>query len=534
MNGWLAIVVRGVVASLLLASVGVRGDESGLVPPADVAILRSPADGTGTFRWLDAADNEYALDFINAYRYSEASVVVQHWTAEGVLRLRVAGVGLKPNFAYQIKLAAAPERDCAEPLGLTGRWWQRTWTGTEWDAGWNLNNKWDGTSPNPNDTAYFARRDVPDATSPTGRRHRFEPYLVLGYFITDDEGRVDTTVVARNSYHVLWKTSQRARTERDGPPATREIAPTDPHPAYDTTPAPTTVSVFGEWERLPKDAVHLPNGDYAVQCVLTEESFHGSGGELGGFWATALEGDLQFRIGTAPEVVTHPRSAILDAGESAALEVEASGTGPLAYQWRKDGVALDAETSPRLEIVAITPEEAGQYQCRVSNAFGDVESRAATVFLEPGLLTPAQRDAAVDAAEAAKDAVIADRETEIAHLETQIASMVTLTELEEAVAAANPDWDGDGFTDEQEADRNSDPERYVIRLEPGWNLVSIARVPTDNSVDAIFATVRDQIENVCWIWTPDGYALVEDLEPQRGHWVYYNGTEPAEVVVELP
>ncbi|KKK78554.1 hypothetical protein LCGC14_2842420, partial [marine sediment metagenome] len=56
----------------------------------------------------------------------------------------------------------------------------------------------------------------------------------------------------------------------------------------------STVKIFGEWERLPMGGVYLAPGNYTCQIILTEESFHGSGGNLRGQWAAVMGGSLEF------------------------------------------------------------------------------------------------------------------------------------------------------------------------------------------------------------------------------------------------
>jgi len=95
---------------------------------------------------------------------------------------------------------------------------------------------------------------------------------------------------------VLWKTSQRAHTAQDGPPKTTifDVELPDPAGAYDVDYPEATVSVFGEWERLPVGGVTLPSGVYVADFILTEESFHGSG--LAGGWAAAMGVRISFEI----------------------------------------------------------------------------------------------------------------------------------------------------------------------------------------------------------------------------------------------
>jgi hypothetical protein len=65
--------------------------------------------------------------------------------------------------------------------------------------------------------------------------------------------------------------------------------------AYDVDYASSTVTIFGEWERLPMGSVNLAAGSYSCQMVLTEESFHGTG-LLEGNWAAAMAADVSFTI----------------------------------------------------------------------------------------------------------------------------------------------------------------------------------------------------------------------------------------------
>jgi hypothetical protein len=96
------------------------------------------------------------------------------------------------------------------------------------------------------------------------------------------------------------RASQRTNTPQDGPLKEITLPPTSSDPRYETDHLQSTIGVFGEWERLPPGGVFLKPGDYVCKVVLTEESFHGSGGTLAGNWAAAMEGDISFTIGEVP------------------------------------------------------------------------------------------------------------------------------------------------------------------------------------------------------------------------------------------
>jgi parallel beta-helix repeat protein len=249
---------------------------------------------SGNYRWLDVANQVYGVNYMDNYNYSQAIVSVTFNTQGKILYGMLNATNLKPNFCYQLKLVGTSGMLDNEHIGLAGRWWQEEWNGTAWTNGMNLNNKGNGSSPNPNDLIYFSRRNITDSTSPTGLHYRFTGYLLLDYFITNGDGDVLVPFETGCSYHVLWKTTQRIPTSDDGPIKTTIFNANASSPAYDENYSEQTVSIFGEWERLPIGGVHLQSGDYIAQLMITEESFHGSGGQYAGNWATVMETTIEF------------------------------------------------------------------------------------------------------------------------------------------------------------------------------------------------------------------------------------------------
>ena len=66
---------------------------------------------------------------------------------------------------------------------------------------------------------------------------------------------------------------------------------------------------------------------------------------------------------TAPEITTQPVGASYDAGETVTpLNVAATGSGTLSYQWQKDGVNI-----PGAIAETYTPNASGSYTCVVTN-----------------------------------------------------------------------------------------------------------------------------------------------------------------------
>ncbi len=156
------------------------------------------------------------------------------------------------------------------------------------------------------DTRDLTDPDLIDPNNPNGNLYRYTGYLVFDYFITNSVGNAVVEFDTDSSFHVLWKISQIEHTDDDGPITSStfdadESFDADELSAYDDTGGDDyplqTVDVFGEWERLPVEGVYLQPGDYHVQIILTEESFHGSGViSYAGSWAGAMGANIQFFI----------------------------------------------------------------------------------------------------------------------------------------------------------------------------------------------------------------------------------------------
>jgi hypothetical protein len=252
------------------------------------------------YRWRDVAGNLYAADYRTSYSYDDIDVQVQVTFEASDLTFNgeFSAINLKPNFAYQLKISGSSGSVSNELIGLTGRWWQEEWDGSQWTGGRNLNNKGNGSSPNPNDDLYFLRRDETDPSSPTGLNYRFTGYLVLDYFITDENGDALFDFEANSSYHVLWNTIQRSHTTDDGPAKSATFDPDPAQTAYDKDYPQSTMTIFGEWERLPVGEIYLAPGAYDCQIILTEESFHSwpTDSSFNGQWASVMSGDIHFDV----------------------------------------------------------------------------------------------------------------------------------------------------------------------------------------------------------------------------------------------
>ena len=83
--------------------------------------------------------------------------------------------------------------------------------------------------------------------------------------------------------------------------------------------------------------------------------------------------------GIAPTITRRPLNAIAFVGGSLDLTVEANGSDPLSYSWKKDGQVLNGKTSSTLTLNPLTAGDDGSYVAVVTNNDGTAESDPPTV-----------------------------------------------------------------------------------------------------------------------------------------------------------
>jgi hypothetical protein len=85
-----------------------------------------------------------------------------------------------------------------------------------------------------------------------------------------------------------------------------------------------------------------------------------------------------------PEILEHPKSAWISAGSTLRLQVVATGTEPLRYQWLKDDVPIPGATEPTLVLANVMSTDTGRYAVTVVNELGQVQSAVAVIHVFDG------------------------------------------------------------------------------------------------------------------------------------------------------
>ena len=90
--------------------------------------------------------------------------------------------------------------------------------------------------------------------------------------------------------------------------------------------------------------------------------------------------------GIPPVITSQPQSLVVNLTSDTALSVTATGTAPLEYQWRFNGINIPGATSSTFTILNFQAANAGGYSVSVANGQGAVNSAVAVLSLNLPLL----------------------------------------------------------------------------------------------------------------------------------------------------
>ncbi|MCI0539102.1 MAG: FG-GAP-like repeat-containing protein [Verrucomicrobiales bacterium] len=85
-----------------------------------------------------------------------------------------------------------------------------------------------------------------------------------------------------------------------------------------------------------------------------------------------------------PLITLAPTNQTVNVGASATFTVQASGTAPLLYQWRKGLATIPGATSSTLTLNAVAVADSGTYSVIVSNTVGTATSQGAVLTVNEG------------------------------------------------------------------------------------------------------------------------------------------------------
>jgi predicted transporter len=84
-------------------------------------------------------------------------------------------------------------------------------------------------------------------------------------------------------------------------------------------------------------------------------------------------------VNAPPTITLQPQSRTVPQGATVYFWINVTGSSPLQYQWRRNGVNVSGATSAAHGIPSAQLSSQGAYTCRVWNAFGEAISTSATL-----------------------------------------------------------------------------------------------------------------------------------------------------------
>ena len=118
----------------------------------------------------------------------------------------------------------------------------------------------------------------------------------------------------------------------------------------------------------------------------------------------------------APSISTQPQSQAVNVGSSVTFSVVASGSQPLFYQWRFNGVNIPGGTSASYTISNVQTSQAGNYTVIVSNAAGTATSTTAALAVNvPPFVTAQPQSQTVTAGNSVTFSVTASGTTPLSY-----------------------------------------------------------------------------------------------------------------------
>ncbi|HRT19032.1 MAG TPA: PKD domain-containing protein, partial [Candidatus Hydrogenedentes bacterium] len=114
-------------------------------------------------------------------------------------------------------------------------------------------------------------------------------------------------------------------------------------------------------------------------------------------------------VNDPPQITSHPQSLTVNPSASASFSVEATGSWPLSFQWRKDAASISGATLSQYVIANVLNSYEGAYTCYVWNMAGSVTSNAALLTVnDPPLITAHPQSLTVTAGSSASFSVAAN------------------------------------------------------------------------------------------------------------------------------
>lgn len=164
----------------------------------------------------------------------------------------------------------------------------------------------------------------------------------------------------------------------------QSITVDDGQPATFTVVATGTGTLTYQWKRDGTDIPGATSSTYSITSASLSDNGAAISIAVSNAGGTSLSLSATLTVQEAPPaIVSSPGAISVQAGTSATLQVIATGTNPLHFQWRKSNVFISGATDSTYTIAATTLLDGGVYDVVVSNNRGMATSQPATLQIDP-------------------------------------------------------------------------------------------------------------------------------------------------------
>ncbi len=155
-----------------------------------------------------------------------------------------------------------------------------------------------------------------------------------------------------------------------------------------SAPASFSVAASGtgpfnyQWRKNSSNIAGATNSTFTIAAAST-----GDAGNydviVNGSCGSATSNTAALTVSTTPIISAQPANQTVCFGTAASFSVTASGTGPITYQWRKNGSNIAGAINSTFSLPSTVSGDAGSYDVIVTGACGSATSNAATLTVNP-------------------------------------------------------------------------------------------------------------------------------------------------------
>ena len=95
----------------------------------------------------------------------------------------------------------------------------------------------------------------------------------------------------------------------------------------------------------------------------------------------AISNSVNLTVGSLPAITKQAKGTTVSKGTKIVLDIDATGSSPLTYQWVHDGNSIAGATTDTYTINTASVTDSGNYKCIVSNSYGSAISNEYVVVV---------------------------------------------------------------------------------------------------------------------------------------------------------